>query len=117
MSRLKKSHHNKILSPSTQDLAKNSRMHSGERLIKRGMRYDVDKAAPSMIEGTIGTSMHDGEMVIKIINKVKPSLNQGLHNPKVCFNAKLCCAHCYCNFICLPLCASDIIITNNISLC
>ena len=56
---IKKSHYEKILSPSTQDLAKNSRTHSRERLMKRGMRHAMDKEVPSTIEGTIGTAMHD----------------------------------------------------------
>ena len=66
-----------MLSPTTQNLAENYRMHSGERFMKRGIRHAMDKAVPSIFDGVIGTDNYNNEMVLIFTNKAKTIMNQG----------------------------------------
>ena len=52
--------------------AENSRAHSDERLMKRGVRHVMGKAAPSIFEGRIGAATCKNEMVLMFENQVKP---------------------------------------------
>ena len=74
-----KSNYKSVTSPLIQKFAVNSRVHSGERLVKRSIRHAMDKAAPSVIDGDISVGRHNDEMVIIFENKVKPSMIKGLH--------------------------------------
>ena len=76
------------MSPNTQTLAKNSRTHSGERLMKRRIRCAMGEAEPSIFDGSIGTATYNNEIVLIFSRKVKPSMSQGLQQTKMCFNMK-----------------------------
>ena len=80
---MNKSNWKKVLSPSVNCLAEHSRTHSSRSLMNQGIRHVMDKAAPSIFEGHIGTASCKNEMVLKLSNQVKPSMNQGLFQKKI----------------------------------
>ena len=83
----KNSNYESVLSPTIINFAENSRVRSGERLLKRSITHAMDKATPDVIDGFISTGTCDNEMVIMFDNMVKPSMTKGMHNTKMCFDS------------------------------
>ena len=93
-------------------MANNSRVHEGERLCKRGIRHAMDKASPAMLEPTVSLCTYNNNnnnnnnndednTVIRIKNKVKPSMKPVLYETDVCFdNDSLIVCSCTCKAGC-----------------
>jgi hypothetical protein len=87
--------------------AKGSRIHSGFRLLKRGIRHGMDSRTPRTLISNVTVIKHKGEVGLLVEHQMKASMIDKTHDPKVAFTKSgMVSVACNCRIGCLRLCFS-----------
>ena len=85
-------------------MSMNARVHSGERLISRGLRHATDPATPSIYSGSITLGRYEGEICVVIENKVRASMKNEEYQTKSAFTqSHFVATECNCQAGCSNL--------------
>ncbi|KAI2509493.1 hypothetical protein MHU86_4870 [Fragilaria crotonensis] len=78
--------------------AKNARVDSGERLMKRAIRHSLDTKAPPILHAQAFVIEHHGKIGLVIEDKIAASMKDDIYNVEVGFTpSKLLGSACDCN--------------------
>jgi hypothetical protein len=85
-------------------MSMNARVHSGERLISRGLQNATDPATPSIYNGSITLGRYEGEICLVIENKVRASMKNHEYQTKSAFTqSHFVATECNCQAGCSNL--------------
>jgi hypothetical protein len=85
-------------------MSMNAHVHSGERLISRGLWHATDPATPSIYNGSITLGRYEGKICLVIENKVRESMKNHEYQTKLAFTqSHFVATECNCQAGCSNL--------------
>jgi hypothetical protein len=101
--------HKHVLPNNVRNMAENARVHTGERLLKRGLRHALDAGSPDILGAMLTLAKHNNQVCIIMNQKVLASMKSVLYAATSAITATdFLAAECTCKAGCTNRSVSDL---------